>query len=87
MSADQGFVNGDYAYAHALADGNWCEVDKAQAAHYLKLGADGGYVQCQLEYAVMVDHGDGVPVDKAEAGHYYKLAAAEGKGEGDAMLG
>lgn len=78
MSADNGNPYAMYFYGIFLLTGEGLDLNKKEAAVYLKKSADNGNIHAMCRYGVMLSKGDGIKMDKTEAAKYFQMANDRG---------
>lgn len=71
LSAEKGFVDGEYQYGMMLIKGTLFEADFESGIEWLKKAADEGHAQAALDYANILNRNDG---DRQTYLSYYKKA-------------
>ena len=64
-----------YRYGLMLLNGTGIDVNKEEAAKYLKKSADENVIVAMHQYGLMLFDGNGIEVNKEEAAKYFKKAA------------
>lgn len=73
-TSDQLSINSMLSYADMLIHGEGVNVDKREAARYLKVAADNGDVDACCKLGKMLFKGDGIRSDLRGAVHYFNAA-------------
>ena len=87
LAADRGYATAYGALADAYRIGRGVEIDDAQAAEYMRLGALAGIGNLRVAMGEYYREGWGVPQSYAEARRWFEVAALNGQSNAVTALG